>query len=118
MPSLVKDKTARLDARITPDPREQSRIIAARQGRSASDYVIMALQAAVRADIAEMDVIQLSLEAPERLAAALIDPPDLTPAMRRAFAHHRLLVRSECPVGGRRGARRSRQLRQHDRSEG
>ena len=95
MPSLVKDKTARLDARITPDLREQLRIVAARQGRSVSDYVTAALHSAVQADIAEMDVIRLSLEASERLAAALIDPPDLTPAMQRAFADHRRLVRSE-----------------------
>ena len=64
-----------------------------------------------------MFALQMSL-ATTLLAAALIDPPDLTPAMRRVFAHHRLLVRSECLVGGRRGARRSRQLRQHDRSKG
>jgi uncharacterized protein (DUF1778 family) len=51
------------------------------------------LQGAVRKDIADMEGIRLSREASERFAAALIDPPDLAPAMQRAFAHHAALVK-------------------------
>ena len=95
MPSIATNKSSRLDARITPELRDQLRHVAMRQGRSVSDYVTTALHQAVQKDIAEMDVIHLSQEASERFATALIDPPELAPAMKRAFAHHRRLVRSE-----------------------
>ena len=93
MPSAARNKTARLDARITPELQQQLRRVAEVQGRSVSDYVTATLRAAVQRDIAEMEVIRLSREAANRFAAALIDPPDLAPAMQRAFAHHRRLVK-------------------------
>lgn len=87
-------KSARLDARVTPDLLDQLRRVAETQGRSVSDYVTATLREAVRQDIADMEVIRLSREASDRFAAALIDPPDLSPAMKRAFAHHRALVKT------------------------
>ncbi|MSP02122.1 MAG: DUF1778 domain-containing protein [Acetobacteraceae bacterium] len=92
---MATNKTSRLDARITPELREQLRYVATRQGRSVTDYVTTVLRLAIENDILEMDVIRLSREASERFAAALIDPPELTPTIKRAFAHHRRLVRSE-----------------------
>jgi uncharacterized protein (DUF1778 family) len=95
MPSTAASKTSRLDARITPELREQLHHIAARQGRSVSDYVTSVLRVAVRKDIADMDFIELSRAEAEHFVEALSNPPPLAPAMRRAFAHHRRLVRSE-----------------------
>lgn len=89
----IVQKSARLDARITPDLLDQLRRVAEIQGRSVSDYVTATLQDAVRKDIADMEVMRLSREASDRFAAALIDPPDLAPAMQRAFAHHAALVK-------------------------
>jgi uncharacterized protein (DUF1778 family) len=85
MPSVARNKTSRLDARVTPDLLQQLRRVAEIQGRSVSDYVTATLREAVQKDIAEMEVIRLSREASERFAAALIDPPDPVPALRRAF---------------------------------
>jgi uncharacterized protein (DUF1778 family) len=93
MPSVARSKTSRLDARITPELQQQLRRVAEVQGRSVSDYVTATLRSAVQRDIAEMEVIRLSREASERFAAMLIDPPDLAPAMQRAFEHHRRLVK-------------------------
>jgi uncharacterized protein (DUF1778 family) len=93
MPSIARNKTSRLDARITPELQQQLRRVAEVQGRSVSDYVTATLRTAVQRDIADMEVIRLSREASERFAAMLIDPPDLAPAMRRAFEHHRRLVK-------------------------
>jgi uncharacterized protein (DUF1778 family) len=93
MPSVAHSKTSRLDARITPELQQQLRRVAEVQGRSVSDYVTATLRSAVQRDIAEMEVIRLSREASERFAAMLIDPPDLAPAMQRAFEHHRRLVK-------------------------
>jgi uncharacterized protein (DUF1778 family) len=87
-------KSARLDARLTPDLLADVRRVAETQGRSVSDYVTATLQAAVRRDIDESEVVRLSREASERFAAALIDPPDLAPAMQRAFAHRAALIKA------------------------
>jgi uncharacterized protein (DUF1778 family) len=94
MPSGAASKSARLDTRITPELHEQLRRVAEVQGRSVSDYVTASLHAAVQRDIAEMEVIRLSREASERFAAMLIDPPAMTPAMKRALRRHRQLVRA------------------------
>jgi uncharacterized protein (DUF1778 family) len=51
------------------------------------------LHAAVQKDIEEMATIRLTREASEQFARALIDPPEPSPAMRRAFELHRSLVR-------------------------
>jgi uncharacterized protein (DUF1778 family) len=48
----------------------------------------------VQRDSVEIEAVRLSREGSERLAAALIDPPKLNDAMRRAFAHHRSLIGS------------------------
>jgi len=88
-------KSARLDTRITPDLLDQVRRAAEVQGRSVSDYVAATLQAAVQRDIAEVEIIRLSREASEKFAAALIDPPPLNDAMKKALARHRRFVRQE-----------------------
>jgi uncharacterized protein (DUF1778 family) len=88
-------KSARLDTRITPDLLDQVRRAAEMQGRSVSDYVAATLQAAVQRDIAEVEIIRLSREASERFAAVLIDPPPINDALKRAFAHHRRLVKAK-----------------------
>lgn len=87
-------RSARLDARITPELQEQLKRVAEIQGRSVSDYVAATLQAAVRKDMAEAEIIQLSREASEQFAAALIDLPPVSPALERAFERRRRLARS------------------------
>jgi len=88
-------KSARLDTRITPDLLDQIRRAAEIQGRSVSDYVAATLQAAVQRDIAEVEIIRLSREASEKFAAALIDPPPINAALKKALARHRRFVRQE-----------------------
>ncbi len=88
-------KSARLEARVTPDLMAQVRRAAQAQGRSVSDYVAATLQAAAQKDIAEIEIIRLSREASERFAQMLIDPPPIAPGLARAFEHRRRLVRPE-----------------------
>jgi uncharacterized protein (DUF1778 family) len=87
-------RSARLDTRIPPGLQAQLRRVAEMQGRSLSDYVAATLQAAVQKDIEDMEIIRLSRKASERFAAALIDPPKIAVALKRAFAHRRRLVKS------------------------
>jgi uncharacterized protein (DUF1778 family) len=93
MPSAAVNKSARLETRITPELQQQLRQVAEIQGRSLSDYVTAALHAAVQRDLEEISTIRLTREASERFARALIDPPEPSPALQRAFELHRSLVR-------------------------
>ena len=88
-------RTARLEARISPDALDVIRRAAEIQGRSVSDFVVTAVQEAAHRTIGDTQLIRLSIEDQRAFVAALLDPPPLTPAMERARdAHARLIVAS------------------------
>ena len=65
------------------------------QGRTMTDFVVDAVQdAAVRA-VQQADVVRLSLADQACFADALLSPPKPAPALRRAFARRRKLLRGE-----------------------
>lgn len=88
-------RSARLEARITPDALELVRRAAELDGRSVSDFVVTAVQEAARRRIAETHLVQLSVEDQRRFADMLLNPPPLAPAMERARDIHRRLVLGE-----------------------
>jgi len=61
-------------------------------GRSATDFVITAAQEAAERRIEQAHVIRLSLENQRAFAEAILNPPELTPALMRAFRRHREMV--------------------------
>ncbi len=85
-------KTARLEARITPDLRALLKRAAALEGRSLADFVITAAQKAAEQRIEATQVIHLSPEDQRVFVDAVLDPPEPTPALRRAFRRHRELT--------------------------
>ena len=87
-----KKKTARFEARITPNVHALVLRAAALQGRSVSDFVVAAAQRAAEETIAQRQIIDLSQADQERFAAALLKPAALTPAMKRAAAAHGRLI--------------------------
>lgn len=90
MPNVVRSE--RLEARIAPDTLATVRRAAEMQGRSLSDFVVAAAEAAARSAIAEAQVIRLSTEDQLRFVAELLDTPvSPAPAMRRAAERHRRL---------------------------
>jgi uncharacterized protein (DUF1778 family) len=56
--------------------------------------VVSAVQEAAQRAIEQGEVVRLSLADSERFAQALLSPPDLSPALERAFARRRKLLRS------------------------
>jgi len=88
-------RTARIEARIAPDALAVVRRAAEIQGRSVSDFVVAAAQEAASRTIAETEIIRLSVEDQRRIAEAILNPPEPTPAMRRAFKRHRKLFGGE-----------------------
>jgi len=85
-------RTARLEARITPDALAIVKRAAEIQGRSVSDFVVAAAQEAANRTIEETQIIRLSVEDQRALAEAILDPPEPAPALVRAAEHYRRLV--------------------------
>lgn len=97
MPSAtsVTSSTARLEARISTDLHRMLKRAAEIQGRTMTDFVVAAVQAAAQHAIEEAEVFRLSLADQERFAQALLSPPPPAPALERAFARRSRLLRAE-----------------------
>lgn len=85
-------RTARIEARLSPEALETIRRAAEIQGRSVSDFMVAATQAAAEQTIAEVEILRLSRKASEQFSAMLINPPKPTAALARAFKRHRALI--------------------------
>jgi uncharacterized protein (DUF1778 family) len=86
-------KTARLEARITSYLQALLKRAAELEGRSVTDFVITAAQEAAERRIEQAQVIRLSLEDQRAFVEDILDPPEPTPALRRAFRRHREMIK-------------------------
>ena len=93
MPS-EPNRTARLEARISPDALTLVKRAAEIQGRSVSDFVVAAAQAAANRTIEEAQIIRLSVEDQRAFAEAILDPAPPSAALRRAAEAHRALIKA------------------------
>jgi uncharacterized protein (DUF1778 family) len=84
--------TARLEARLPADVHALLKRAAELQGRSLTDFVVTAAREAAQRAIEETEILRLSLEDQRRIAAAVLNPPEPTPALRRAFERRRALL--------------------------
>ena len=87
--------TARLEARISTSLHSMLKRAAELQGCTMTDFVIAAVQDAAQRAIEQADVVRLSLADQECFAKALLSPPQPSPALKRAFARRRKLLRTE-----------------------
>lgn len=88
-------RTARVEARLSPDALALVRRAAELQGRSVSDFIVTAAQDAANRTIEETNIIRLSAEDQLRFYDLLQNPPAPSPAMLRAFERHRELLGTE-----------------------
>ena len=87
--------TARLEARISPDLHLMLKRAAEIQGRTVTDFVVTAVQDAAQRAIERAEVIHLTLADQRCFAQALLAPPQLNPALERAFVRRSKLLRTE-----------------------
>jgi uncharacterized protein (DUF1778 family) len=84
--------TARLEARLPNEVLARLKRAAELQGRSLTDFVVAAADEAACRAIEQTEIIQLSVEDQRQIVEALLNPPEPTPALRRAFQRHRELL--------------------------
>jgi uncharacterized protein (DUF1778 family) len=87
--------SARLEARLPIEVHALLKQAAELEGRTLTDFVVSAAQAAARRTLEEHSMLRLCLEDQQRLAEALFNPPEPTPALRRAFQRQRKLLGDE-----------------------
>ena len=87
--------TARLEARISTNLRSMLKRAAELQGLTMTDFVVAAVQDAAQRAIEQAEIVRLSMADQEHFAQALLTPPAPTPALERAFANRRKLLRQE-----------------------
>jgi uncharacterized protein (DUF1778 family) len=88
-------RTARLEARISPEMLNVVKRAAEIQGRSVSDFVVAAAQEAAQRTIEDTTIIRLSIEDQRAMMDAILNPPEPSEALRKAAdAHRRLVVES------------------------
>src|SRR4051795_8113864 len=86
-------RTARIEARIAPDALAVVKRAAEIEGRSVSDFVVAAAREAAHRTIEETHLIRLSVEDQRRFVDLLLNPPELSPALKRARDAHSRLIR-------------------------
>lgn len=87
------NRTARIEARITPDTLLIVKRAAELQGRSVSDFVVAAAREAAQRAIEEEHIIRLSVEDQIRFAELILNPPEPSPALKEAKLAHSRLIR-------------------------
>lgn len=89
------NSTARLEARVSTDLHSMVKRAAEIQGRTMTDFVVAAVQAAAHNAIEQAEVMRLSLANQEIFAQTLMSPPEPAPALQRAFDRRNKLLRAK-----------------------
>jgi uncharacterized protein (DUF1778 family) len=86
--------TARLEARLPSEVLARLKRAAEIQGRTLTDFVVAAADEAACRAIEQTEIIRLSVEDQRRIAEAIQNPPEPTPALRKAARRYRELFGS------------------------
>ena len=81
--------TARLEARLPQGVMARLKRAAEIQGLTLTDFVVSAADEAACRAIEETEIIRLSIEGQRQIAAAILDPPKPTPALKKAAKRYR-----------------------------
>jgi uncharacterized protein (DUF1778 family) len=85
-------KTSRFEMRMSPYVRKVVKRAAEIQGRSMGDFIAAAAEQAAEKAIRDAHIIELTIDDQRRFAEALLNPPKLGPAWKRARESHRRLI--------------------------
>ena len=82
----------RLEARVTAEQKERYERAARLQGRTLTDFMLGALEAAASQAIREHEILTLSARDSLTFVRAILDPPDPSPSVLEAARRYRELV--------------------------
>jgi len=85
------NRTARIEARISPDALAVVRRAAEIQGRSVSEFIVDAAQEAAHRTIEETTIVRLCVQDQHLIVEAILNPPEPNEALHRAVQRHREL---------------------------
>ena len=85
-------KNARLEARLPESVHALLRQAAELQGRSLSDFVVSSAREAAEEAIARHNEIRLTKSEQKRFAEAILNPPPVAPALRKAMKQRERLL--------------------------
>ena len=88
----VSSTTARLEARLPLDVMARLKRAAEIRGRTLTDFVVSAADEAACRTLEEAEIIRLTVEGQRQIAAAILNPPGPTAALRKAAKRYRQLV--------------------------
>lgn len=91
--SNTTTRSARIEARISPELLATVKRAAELQGRSISDFVVTATAEAAQKIVAETEMIRLSRKASAQVADLLINAPPPAKALKQAMATRHRLIR-------------------------
>lgn len=80
---------AGLEARLPHDVMTRLKRAAEIQGRTLTDFVVAAADEAACRVIEQAEIVRLSIEGQRQIAAAILDPPPPSPALKRAAKRYR-----------------------------
>jgi uncharacterized protein (DUF1778 family) len=81
--------SARLEARLPADVHALLKRAAEMQGRTLTDFVVTAAREEACRTIEQAEIIRLSVDGQRQIAEAILNPPEPTEALRRAFIRRR-----------------------------
>lgn len=83
--------TARLEARLPSEVHALLKRAAEIQGRSLTDFVVSAARDAAFRTIEDTEILRVSVQDQRAIAEAILNPPEPTPALQRAFQQRKKL---------------------------
>jgi uncharacterized protein (DUF1778 family) len=87
--------TARLEARLPHAVMARLKRAAEIRGRTLTDFVVAAADEAACRTIEETEIVRLSIEGQRQIAAAILNPPAATSALKKAAKRYRAPLGTE-----------------------
>jgi len=85
----VRQRSERVEARVTFEQKKLIERAAALEGRSLTDFLLSSAQAAAADTIARHELLKLTPDDQDVFVAALLNPPSPNKALRAAVARYR-----------------------------
>jgi uncharacterized protein (DUF1778 family) len=85
----ARQRSERIEARVTPEQKKLLERAAALEGRSLTDFLLNSAQAAASTTIARHELLELTPDDQETFVAALLNPASPNRALRKAAARYR-----------------------------